>query len=396
MKILGRAGRFIQQQTGSAGFKAFVPANLPPDPQLDMGGGLQTKFHDAILALGKLDGVALMLPDPTLFLYTYVRKEAVLSSQIEGTQSSLSDLLQYENATAPGVPTHDVKEVSNYVDAMNHGLDRMAGGFPLSLRLIREMHERLLTDARGGTKDPGQFRRSQNWVGGTSPSNAVYVPPPVDALMPALDNLEKFMHASSEKVPPLIKAGYVHAQFETIHPFLDGNGRVGRLLITLLLCHEKVLQRPLLYLSLYFKVHRSEYYAALQSVRTDGDWEGWFAFFLDGIKAVSDQATNTSLFVLATFKRDREAILSGKQAAATARLHDLFERRALTSIPKAAAQLGLTQPTVTSAMRRLLDLGIVTEISGRKRDKQYAYASYLAALANELDVDAPPASTPPA
>ena len=270
MSTEGRAGHFVQQQVGRDGFKAFVPAKLPPIPPLSLEPKLQAAFHAAVLALGRLDGVAIMLPDPTLFLYTYVRKEAVLSSQIEGTQSSLSDLLQFENAAVPGVPTHDVREVSNYVHAMDHGLARMKDGFPLSLRLIREMHEKLLSGARGGTMDPGQFRRSQNWVAGTKPSDALYVPPPVHELGPALDNLEKFIHEDSQTVPPLLKAGFVHAQFETIHPFLDGNGRLGRLLTTLLLCHERVLERPLLYLSLYFKVNRAIYYEKLQRVRTDG------------------------------------------------------------------------------------------------------------------------------
>ena len=260
----------------------------------------------------------------------------------------------------------------------------MKDGFPLSLRLIREMHEKLLSGARGGTMDPGQFRRSQNWVAGTKPSDALYVPPPVHELGPALDNLEKFIHEDSQTVPPLLKAGFVHAQFETIHPFLDGNGRLGRLLITLLLCHERVLERPLLYLSLYFKVNRAIYYEKLQRVRTDGDWEGWFSFFLEGVRVVADQATNTSRLVLATFSRDREAILAGPKAATAARLHGLLEQRAIISIPGATKHLNSTQPTITSAMRRLQDLGIVSEISGKKRDKQYAYTSYLAALMNEL------------
>jgi len=260
----GLIGNYTSSSTtGGEVCQAFIPNPLPPKPPLDIDDELRELSNQAMLALGRLDSVSLLLPETSLFLYMYVRKEAVLSSQIEGTQSSLADLLMYESAGVPGVPVDDVQEVSNYVAAMNHGLQRLRGGFPLSLRLIREIHELLLRQGRGSNKDPGQFRRVQNWVGGSRPSNAVFVPPPANRVLECLDNLEKFLQNQPVKVPTLIKAALGHVQFETIHPFLDGNGRLGRLLITFLLCAEDILKEPMLYLSLYLKEHREEYYLSL-------------------------------------------------------------------------------------------------------------------------------------
>ncbi|MGH7725782.1 MAG: Fic family protein [Candidatus Eiseniibacteriota bacterium] len=376
-----RAGRFVSQRRGQEGFAAFIPAPLPPQPPLVMDTRMEEALEGASHALGKLDGVTLMLPDPALFLYSYIRKEAVLSSQIEGTQSTLSDLLLFESAAVPGAPTDDVREVSNYVAAINHGLARIRKqDFPLVLRLVREMHALLLKDDRGASKDPGEFRRSQNWLGGTGPGNARYVPPPPQELLPALDNLEKFINDQFGRTPPLLKAGFAHAQFETIHPFLDGNGRLGRLLITLILCSEGVLERPLLYLSLYLKVHRDEYYETLQRIRTEGDWEGWFYFFLTGVREVAEQATIATKKIVELFNKDRDVILRGKRAASAARVHELLCHRAILSIPKAASILHISQPTVTAAIRRLEDVGIVREATGRQWGRQFVYTRYLALL----------------
>jgi Fic family protein len=275
-----RLGRFIETVTAGERVKAFVPPPLPPDPAIRLEG-LLSRLSAADRALGLLDGVSVLLPDPELFLYMYVRKEAVLSSQIEGSQSTLSDLLRFETVATRGEPIDDVREVSSYVDALMYGLERLRE-LPISLRLIREMHTRLMASGRGATKNPGEFRTSQNWIGGTRPGNAVFVPPPPNELMTCLDAFEKFIHLENPNLPPLIKAGLLHVQFETIHPFLDGNGRIGRLLITLFLCTQDVLKQPLLYLSLYFKAHRSDYYRLLQEVRENGAWEAWLEFFLDG------------------------------------------------------------------------------------------------------------------
>src|SRR3954453_2361724 len=287
-----RAGRTVAVQTGPDGYSAFVPAALPPDPPLRIEPATQALLDEANQALGRLDAVTVLLPDPGQFLYSYIRKEAVLSSQIEGTQSSLSDLLLFENEAVPGVPLDDVEETVNYVTAMNHGLRRIdSGELPMSNRLLREVHALLIDGVRGGEKAPGEFRRTQNWLGGTRPGNARFVPPPPSEVAAAMSDLEKFLHDVPEPTPILVKAALAHVQFETIHPFLDGNGRVGRLLITLLLCSEKVLQHPLLYLSLYLKQNRDAYYDHLQRVRTHGAWEAWLEFFLEGVISVASSAT---------------------------------------------------------------------------------------------------------
>lgn len=355
---------------------ALVPRPLPP-PELDLDD-LQGLVEKASQSLGRLDGVATVLPDTHLFLYMYVRKEAVLSSQIEGTQSSLSDLLLYESEEAPGVPLHDVQEVSNYVAAMNHGLKRLREGFPMSLRLIREIHEVLMTGARGGSKAPGEFRKSQNWIGGTRPGNARYVPPPPDRVIGCMSDLEKYLHNREDKMPLLIRAALVHHQFETIHPFLDGNGRLGRLLITLLLCTEGVLSEPILYLSLYFKTHRNEYYAHLQQVRDTGDWEGWLNFFLVGVNQIAMQATVAAREILTLIQEDRTRISElGRGAGSALQIHQYLEKKPLAVIPEIVKALGLTTPTVTAALQNLERVEIVREITGKQRGRVFVYDAYL-------------------
>src|SRR3989475_1731990 len=297
--------------------QACIPPKLPPNPPVELAG-LYQHLDRANQALGRLDGLTTLLPDTRLFLYLYVRKEALLSSQIEGTKSSFSDLLLFENEAVPGVPIEDVEEVSNYVAAMQHGLRRIKGGFPLSLRLIREIHAILLRGGRGANKTPGEFRRSQNWVGGSRPGNAAFVPPPPERLMECLDRFEHFLHDEKHKLPTLVEAGLIHVQFETIHPFLDGNGRLGRLLITLLLCAKGILREPLLYLSLYFKAHRQRYYDLLQRVRTEGVWEEWIEFFLEGTETTARQATDAAVQILHLFEADRKKIQTVGRKAASA------------------------------------------------------------------------------
>lgn len=352
-----------------------------------MDSRLQDLQEKANRALGRLDAVTALLPDPTLFLYTYIRKEAVLSSQIEGTQSSLSDLLLFESEAVPGAPVDDVQEVSNYVAAMQHGLARLKGEFPLSLRLMKEIHQVLLKAGRGSTKEPGEFRRSQNWVGGSRPGNARYVPPPPHEVLPSMGALEKFLYNDPEPVPALIKAGMAHAQFESIHPFLDGNGRLGRLLITFILCAEGALSQPLLYLSLYFKERRAEYYEALQRVRTHGEWEDWMAFFLEGIETVSGQATDTARKLLSLFDRDRAKIEGlGKAAPTALRVHQLLKNRAVASPVTAQRELDLTFPAVNRAFNNLVQLGIVHEATGKRRGRSFAYSTYLRTLAEGTEI----------
>jgi Fic family protein len=326
-----------------------------------------------------------LLPDPGQFLYSYIRKEAVLSSQIEGTQSSLSDLLLFENEQAPGVPLDDVEETSNYIAAMSHGLERIRSGqLPLSNRLLREVHQLLMSGVRGGDKPPGEFRRTQNWLGGTRPGNARFVPPPASEVVPAMTDLEKFLHDDPEPTPILVKAALAHVQFETIHPFVDGNGRVGRLLITLLLCSEKVLQQPLLYLSLYFKQNRDAYYDHLQRVRTDGAWEDWLEFFLEGVIAVASSATTTARGIRELIEKDREVIHDlGRGASSALRVHELAGRRIVLTAGRAAPILGLSVPTVNAAVARLEEAGILREVTGRKRGRVFVYHAYLALLQAE-------------
>jgi Fic family protein len=372
------AGRYLRSTTSPEPFSAFVPAPLPPEPPLEISPDIQELLEQANRALGRLDGAGAMLPDTKLFLYSYLRKEALLSSQIEGTQSSFSDLLLYENKEAPGVPLDDVQEVSNYVSAMEHGLQRIQEGFPLSLRLLREVHAILLSGGRGSHQSPGEFRRSQNWIGGSRPGNARYVPPPPEMLMECLGALEKFLHNDPAPTPTLIKAALAHVQFESIHPFLDGNGRVGRLLITLLLCAEGAMAEPLLYLSLYLKSNRETYYDLLQQIRDTGDWEAWIRFFLQGVWETAEQGSAASRTILQLFHEDRQKIEGlGRGASSALRVFSQLQVTPMLSISKIAETRELSVPTTITAVRNLETLGIVRELTGRKRGRLFVYSRYL-------------------
>jgi Fic family protein len=382
-----RAGHWVQQQAGPEGFSAFLPRPLPPDPPLRVDVDLQTRLDTANQALGRLDGVTLLLPDPDLFLYSYIRKEAVLSSQIEGTQSSLSDLLLFEQQAAPAVPVSDVQETSNYVAAMGRGIAMIQDeGIPLSTRVLREAHRVLLSGGRGSERQPGEFRKSQNWIGGTRPGTARYVPPPWPEVGPAMGALEKFLHNEPVKTPILIKAALGHAQFETIHPFLDGNGRLGRLLITLLLISEGVVDRPLLYLSLYLKRNRDVYYDHLQRIRLEGAWEDWLTFFLDGVIEVAESTTQTTKLLVAMIERDRKRIQDlGRGAATAARVHDRLIAHVVGRPAFVADELKMSEPPVYQAFARLEELGIAREITGRQRGRIYVYDEYLSLLSEDSE-----------
>lgn len=378
-----RAGEFLLAQDGSDRYWAFHPRPLPPEPPVHVDAALQRRLDEANQALGRLDGVTLLLPDPDQFLYSFIRKEAVLSSQIEGTQSSLSDLLLFENDATPGVPLPDAIETANYIAATNYGLEQVLSpeGLPLSSRLLREVHARLLSNGRGADKRPGEFRRDQNWLRGARPADARYVPPPWTEVAPAIGDLERFLHGEPEQTPILLKAALAHAQFETIHPFLDGNGRVGRLLITLLLCADGVLKRPLLYLSLFFKQNRDDYYDRLRRVRTDGAWEDWIRFFLDGVIQVAESTTETTQRIVAMIERDRTRVLAFGRGAATAqRVLDYAARYVALRPAAVARKVELTEPPVYNAVKRLEDAGILREVSGRQRGRVYAYDEYLTIL----------------
>jgi Fic family protein len=364
-------------------YNAFIPHPLPPSPPLEMAHELYDLLEKANRALGRLDGVTTILPDAYLFTYFYLRKEAVLSSQIEGTQSSLSELLLFENEHSPGVPLDDPKQVLNYVNAMYHGLKSIKGenSIPLSLRLLKEMHMILLSGARGQTESPGEFRSVQNWIGGTHPSNAVFVGPPQDKVMECLDAFERFLHGIPEPTPVLIKAALAHVQFETIHPFKDGNGRLGRLLITLLLCAEGALSEPMLYLSLFFKAHRQEYYSCLQDVREKGDWESWLRFMLTGVIETAEQACSSARQILQLFNEDRKRIESlGRIANSMLRVHWLLQSKAIISIKTAVQELGLSEPTVGTCINRLIDMKIVREATGWRRNRTFLYDQYIKIL----------------
>jgi len=371
---MNRIGRYIQTRFPlSGGFedvRAYVPPPLPPNPQIQVSHFVHL-LEEARAGLGKLDGLAAFLPNPDLFLYFYVRKEAVVSSQIEGTQSTLSDLLVYENTPSGTSAFGDVQEVSNYVAALTYGQARLAE-LPLSLRLIREIHERLMAGTRGSDKQPGEFRTSQNWIGGTRPGNAVFVPPPPNELMGCLDAFEKFLHADDTGLPVLIRTAMAHVQFETIHPFLDGNGRVGRLLITFMLLASGLIERPLLYLSLYLKENRDRYYSLLQRVRLEGDWEAWIEFFLIGVAQTANQSVTTAKRLLALFERDR-ARLNGKTVLA----HHALCQKPATSISTMAQMLGVSFPTARKSIQSMEALGIVRELTGKQRDRWFAYGEYL-------------------
>lgn len=377
----GPSGQFDTTTTSGEVVRAFVPRPLPPQPPIDLTGPRQSSLEQALLACGRLDGVSALLPDPDLFLYAYVRREAVLSSQIEGTQSSLSDLLLFELEEAPGVPIDDVVEVSNYVGALEHGIARLREGFPLSNRLLREIHAKLMARGRGADKSPGAFRRSQNWIGGTRPGNAQFVPPPPRWVEDCMADLERFIHQQPAFLPALVKAAVAHVQFETIHPFLDGNGRVGRLLIALMLHEAAVLRQPLLYLSLYLKQHRAEYYRLLDTVRREGDWESWLDFFLEGVAQTAGSAVSTAHRLLALFQEDGERIEAlGRSAANTLRVFHALRARPIANVNDLAARTGVSYPTAAKSVDALTELGIVRELTGRKRDRVFAYDRYLAIL----------------
>ncbi|MDQ4023987.1 MAG: Fic family protein [Actinomycetota bacterium] len=370
-----RAGH-VEKQVG--GYSAFIPAPLPP-PDLTIDLRLQALLSNADLALGRLDGAVDVVPDPDQFVFMYVRREAVLSSQIEGTHASLMDVLEYEAVRERGEARVDVKEIVNYIDAMQHGLSRLAD-LPVSRRLMCEVHEILMRGVRGGEphKTPGQFRRSQNWIGGVSPATARFVPPPADAVGDAFAALENFLHAD-DPMPPLIKVGLAHAQFETIHPFLDGNGRTGRLLITFWLVERAILKKPLLYPSLFFKEHRDEYIDRLQAIRDEGAWEEWLAFFLDGVAQVAAEATDRALEILALREKDRARIMSslGRRAHTGLRLFQLLFAYPVVSASLVTTFIGVSQPTASALVRDLERIGILREITGRRRNRVFAYDEYL-------------------
>ncbi|GAB6112468.1 Fic family protein [Desulfomicrobium salsuginis] len=371
-------GKYVIISTVGEKAQAFVPAPLPPRPPIDWTPELRNKFDLALLALGRLDSVSTLLPDTSLFLYMYVRKEAVLSSMIEGTQSSLSDLLLYELDQEPGVPLDDVREVSNYVAAFDHGRHLLDGGLPLSLRLFREIHGVLLNRGRGSGLTPGEFRRSQNWIGGTRPGNAAFVPPPAEHVLECMSKLERFLHDQPEPTPVLLKAALAHVQFETIHPFLDGNGRLGRLLITLLLYDQKVLREPMLYLSLYFKTHRQYYYELLNNVRLTGDWEAWLDFFAEAVIVTAGQAVDTARQLIALSNLDRDRISGlGRAAASTLHIHRALLEHPIATSGSLVEKTGLTPATVNKSLAHLGQLGIVKELTARKRNRLFSYAAYI-------------------
>jgi Fic family protein len=373
----GCTGTYKITRYGEEQVRAFVPNPLPPTPPVSLLGSLEL-YERANLALGRLDALSLLLPDLPLFIYYYVRKEAVLSSQIEGTQSSVADLLLFENEQAPGVPEADVEEVSNYVGALFHGVERMRHSLPLSLRLLREMHGILLRRGRGSQMQPGEFRTSQNWIGGTRPGNAMYVPPPPAEMMACLDGFEKFLHEQSPGVSPLIRAALAHVQFESIHPFLDGNGRLGRQLITLMLCSQGVIHEPILYLSLFFKQNRDRYYELLQAVRVDGDWEGWLSFYLQGIESTAENAYSTARRLVALFESDRKRLETHKRSSSSLlRMHELLRQRPIWQAPKLARAMDLSGPGVRKLIATMIEEDVLREISGKERYQVYCYHRYL-------------------
>jgi len=378
MNHLHRAGRNIQQPTG---YKAFIPAPLPPDPPLVYSGELQSLLSDADRNIGRLDALASMLPNPDLFVAMYVRHEAVLSSQIEGTQSTLEDVLAFEADAMRDDTPKDVEEVVNYVRAMNHGLDRLSS-LPLSLRLLREIHAELMQGVRGGEKSPGEFRTSQNWIGGRGSSlrDAAFIPPPPHEVMNALGQLENFLHTERSRVPLLIRCGLAHAQFETIHPFLDGNGRVGRLLITLMLCEEKALSRPLLYLSLFLKAHRAEYYDRLTAIRMQGHWEQWLMFFLRGVSATALAATQTAKDIVALRDAHRHDV--SKNAKALTLLDHLF-RYPTVSVNNVCKLMKCTFPTAAKLIADFESRGWLQEVTGHERNRLWRYQPYLSLFHRE-------------
>jgi len=371
-----RAGTYQNQATG---YRAFIPAPLPPDPPIAIDDELQTLLSAADRALGRLDGSVQTLPDSDLFVLMYVRKEAVLSSQIEGTQSSLNDLLRAEARIYDPDRPADVREVSNYVAALNNGLERLSD-LPISVRLVREIHKRLLKDVRGAHLQPGELRKSQNWIGpsGATLNEATFIPPPPHEVPQALSDLEHFMHAK-DSMPALIRIGLTHAQFETIHPFLDGNGRVGRLLITFMLCEQGILQSPVLYLSHYFKAKRADYYEHLQNIRNDGGWEAWLKFFLRGVADVSREATDTARAIVSLRETDRDKIINelGRVAGNALKVHELLFRFPLVSVNPVADMLEVSFTSANRLVERLVDIGVLVEATGNARNRVFQYQNYI-------------------
>ena len=374
-----KTGEYEITNVGGEVIRAFIPSPLPPSPPLDLMG-LQESLAAAHLALGRLDALSHLLPDVGLFLYSYVRKEAVLSSQIEGTQSSIADLMLFEAENMPGVPAEDdVVEVSNYVRAMDLGLKRLRkDDFPLSNRLLREIHAELLSRGRGSDKRPGEFRQSQVWIGGNRPGNAHFVPPPTHAVLDCMSGLERFLHTEGDGIPPLVRAGISHVQFETIHPFLDGNGRIGRLLITFMLLHAGVIKEPLLYLSLYFKRNRQMYYELLDGVRLTGDWEAWLDFFLEGVADTAEGAVSTAHRLIQLFSNDEGRIQQEIHAPASAlRVHQSIKEHPIVTLQSVRERTGLSFHAASSGMTRLEQLGVVRELTGQRRNRVYAYQRYI-------------------
>jgi len=374
-------GTYESTVTGGETVRAFIPRPLPPTPRIRSRESLGTLLEEAAAALGRLDAVTQLLPDPDVFVYGAVRKEAVLSSRIEGIKSSLDDLILHEAGGVPSAHRADVIDTSNAVAALTHGVERLRGGFPISNRLMREMHARLMASGRGKAMMPGEFRRSQNWIGGSRPGTAVFVPPPPHQVQACMADLEWFIHDTNDGLPVLIKAGLAHVQFETIHPFLDGNGRVGRLLITLMLCDAGLLREPLLYLSLYFKRHRSTYYRLLGDIRHTGDWEAWLRYFLEGVREVAEEAVATARAASETIAEDRARIGQlGRRASSALRVHQSLVGQPASNIGRLAARTGLSAPTVAAALGVLEDLDIVREVTGRQRGRVFTYERYLAVL----------------
>jgi Fic family protein len=379
-------GRYVKVRSPEESFQAFVPAPLPPQPPVEWSPALRRRFDDALVALGRLDAVTALLPNADLLLYSFVRKEAVLSSQIEGTQSSLADLLLFEIHEEPGVPTDDAREVSRYVAALDCGLMLLRGGLPISTRLLCGVHATLLHHPHGRGKTPGEVRRSQVWVGGTRPGNAVFVPPPADAVSASLTALEQFLNDKPSPTPPLIKAALAHVQFETIHPFLDGNGRLGRLLIVLQFVAGGILREPLLYPSLFFKTHRALYYELLNGVRLHGDWERWLDFFAEGIAVTATQAMMTAHALLTLVDNDRNRIAGlGRAAPSALAVHQAMQKQPLATSATLVKAAGLTPATVNKSLAHLQDLGIVQEMTRRQRDRVFSYRRYVHLLNAELE-----------
>jgi Fic family protein len=372
-------GHYERTAAGGEAVAAFVPAPLPPkDPPLDLAGALAERLRAAEHALRRLELAGQMVPSVDWFLYAFVRKEAVLSSQIEGTQATLIDLLRFETDEA-AEPGADVREVCNYLDALRFARQELAAerGLPLSMRLLNQTHRRLMQGVRGADKQPGEVRRSQNWIGGSRPGNAVFVPPPPHLVDDLLGAFERYLHEPDE-LPPLVRTGLLHAQFETIHPYLDGNGRIGRLLITLLLEHWKLLPQPLLYLSLFFKRHRSEYYRRLSVIRTDGDWEAWLDFFLDGVATIADEAVDSARALFELVSVDRARVLADRSASVAAvRLFEELPRHPIVTVASAMKLLGASKPTAGRSVDLLVERGVLVETTGKRRDRWFAYQAYL-------------------